>query len=228
MRSVPSTIISMHLATILVLSEAACYTVYMKTNYQLLTDEYIASLTHRPRLLLHSCCGPCSTYVLEYLTQHFDVTVLFYNPNIQPEAEYEKRLYWQKQVLARMGLAEKVPLIADEWRNADFRALTGGMENEPEGGSRCGICIGLRLEETARRASALGFELFCTTLSVSPHKNAQLINTLGEKLSAQYGVKWLPSDFKKRSGYLRSTQLCAEMGIYRQNYCGCTPQENML
>lgn len=200
----------------------------MKTNYQLLTDQYIASLTHRPRLLLHSCCGPCSSYVLEYLTQHFDVTVLFYNPNIQPEEEYEKRLYWQKRVLEGMGLAETVPLLAEPWRNADFRALTAGMEAEPEGGSRCGVCIGLRLEETARRAAADGFELFCTTLSVSPHKNAPLINTLGEKFAAQYGVDWLPSDFKKRGGYLRSTRLCAELGIYRQNYCGCTPQEIVL
>ena len=200
----------------------------MKTNYQLLTDKHIASLTTRPRLLLHSCCGPCSSYVLEYLTQYFDVTVLFYNPNIQPEEEYDKRLYWQKRVLEGMELADTVPLLAEPWRNAEFRRIVAGMEQEPEGGNRCALCIGLRLEETARRAAEMGFDLFCTTLSVSPHKNAELINTLGEKFAAQYGVQWLPSDFKKRGGYLRSTQLCAEMGIYRQNYCGCTPPESVL
>lgn len=200
----------------------------MKTNYQLLTDKYIASLTTRPRLLLHSCCGPCSSYVLEYLTQYFDVTVLFYNPNIQPEEEYDKRLYWQKRVLEGMELADTVPLLAEPWRNAEFCRIAAGMEQEPEGGSRCALCIGLRLEETARRAAETGFDLFCTTLSVSPHKNAELINTLGEKFAAQYGVQWLPSDFKKRGGYLRSTQLCAETGIYRQNYCGCTPPESVL
>ena len=200
----------------------------MKENYQLLTDKCIAALTGRPRLLLHSCCGPCSSYVLEYLTAYFDVTVLFYNPNIQPREEYEKRLYWQREVLSRMGLSEQVPLLAEPWRNEDFRPIAAGRESDAEGGERCAACIGLRLEETARRAAAGGFEMFCTTLSVSPHKNAQLINSLGEKLSARYGVAWLPSDFKKRNGYLRSIQLCRELGIYRQNYCGCTLPETVL
>lgn len=200
----------------------------MKTNYQLLTDKCIQSLTGRPRLLLHSCCGPCSSYVLEYLTAYFDVTVLFYNPNIRPQAEYEKRLYWQKKVLEGLGLTDKVPLLAEPWRNPEFEAAVKGLENEPEGGARCAVCIGLRLEETARRAAQGGYAFFCTTLSVSPHKNAALINILGERFAERYAVQWLPSDFKKRNGYLRSTQLCAEMGIYRQNYCGCTPAETVI
>ena len=202
-----------------------CYTAGMNTNYQLLTDRCIASLTGRPSLLLHSCCGPCSSYVLEYLTQYFDVTVLYYNPNIRPQAEYEKRLYWLRRVLEGMGLAESVPLIAEPWRAEDFSSAVTGLEAEPEGGKRCGICIGLRMEETARRARDAGFACFCTTLSVSPHKNAALINTLGAQLEAKYGVTWLPSDFKKRGGFLRSTQICKELGIYRQGWCGCTPRE---
>lgn len=197
----------------------------MKTNYQILTDKCIAALSGRPRLLLHACCGPCSSSVLEYLTQYFDVTVLFYNPNIQPQAEYFKRLYWLRRVLEGMGLAETVPLLAEPWRNEDFVSAAAGMEQEPEGGKRCGVCIGLRMEETAKRAQEGGFDFFCTTLSVSPHKNAELINSIGQRLEAEYGVKWLPSDFKKRGGFLRSTQLCAEMGIYRQAWCGCTPRE---
>ena len=195
----------------------------MKTNYQLLTDKCIASLDGRKTLLLHSCCGPCSSSVLEYLTQYFDVTVLFYNPNIRPEAEYDKRLYWQKRVLEGLGLADKVPLIAEPWRSEDFSAAVIGLENEPEGGARCGVCIGLRMEEAARRAVNGGFDYFCTTLSVSPHKDAERINTIGFALQEKYGVAWLPSDFKKRGGFLRSTQICKELNIYRQAWCGCTP-----
>jgi len=200
-----------------------CYAVAMKTNYMLLTDKCIASLAGRRRLLLHSCCGPCSSSVLEYLTRYFDVTLLFYNPNIRPEAEYDKRLYWQKKVLEGMGLTDSVPLIAEPWRSGDFASAVTGLENEPEGGARCGLCIGLRMEEAARRARDGQFDYFCTTLSVSPHKNAELINALGFGLQEKYGVSWLPSDFKKRGGFLRSTQICNELGIYRQAWCGCTP-----
>ncbi len=200
----------------------------MKTNYQLLTDKCIASLAGRPRLLLHACCGPCASSVLEYLAPYFDLTVLYYNPNIRPREEYEKRLYWLRRVIEGLGLSERVPLIAEPWRAADFDAAVSGLENEPEGGRRCAVCIPLRMEETAKRAAAAGFDCFCTTLSVSPHKDAALINRTGALLEARYGVKWLPSDFKKRNGFLRSTQLCAELGVYRQKYCGCTPPEAVI
>ncbi len=199
----------------------------MKENYQLLTDKCIAGLDCRPRLLLHACCGPCASYVLEYLASVFDITVLYYNPNIRPQAEYDKRLYWLRRVIEGLGLAESVPLLAEPWRSEDFLRASLGLENEPEGGKRCEECIGLRMEETARRAQSEGFDYFCTTLSISPHKNAEMINRLGRELQARYGVLWLPSDFKKRGGFLRSTQLCTEMGIYRQAWCGCLPPEGI-
>ncbi len=200
----------------------------MKENYQLLTDKCIESLAGRERLLLHACCGPCASYVLEYLAPHFDLTAFYYNPNIRPREEYEKRLYWLGRVIEGLGLSERVPLIAEPWRAEDFDAAIHGLEKEPEGGKRCAVCIPLRMEETARRAAEGGFDFFCTTLSVSPHKDAALINRTGALLEAKYGVRWLPSDFKKRGGFLRTTQLCAQMGIYRQNYCGCTPPETVI
>jgi len=190
----------------------------MKTNYQILTDKCIASLAgKKPALLLQSCCGPCSSYVLEYLTQFFDVTVLYYNPNIQPEAEYEKRLVFQRKVL------EQIPakLMECSYDGAAFAEIAKGYEQEPEGGARCTRCFRLRLEETAKRAATGGFDFFCTTLTVSPHKDAQRINRIGMQLGEQYGVTWLPADFKKRNGYLRSIQLAKEYELYRQDWCGC-------
>lgn len=188
-----------------------------KTNYQLRTDAAIAALDGRPRLLLHSCCGPCSSYVLEYLTRYFEVTVLFYGPNIQPREEYEKRLYYQREVLKHLPAA----LLPCDYDGAAFEAAVRGLEAEPEGGARCTRCFALRLEETARRAAAGGFDWYCTTLTVSPHKDPERINRLGEAMGARYGVRWLPSDFKKRNGYLRSIQLAKEYGLYRQDWCGC-------
>ena len=192
-----------------------------KRNYQKELDGVIGGLTGRPRILLQSCCGPCSSYVLEYLTRHFDVTVLYYNPNIRPEAEYEKRLETLKQLLAAMPMDHPPVLVEPGWRGGEFAQAAKGLENEPEGGARCAVCFRLRLEETARQAAAGGYDFFGTTLTVSPHKNAPLINTIGEELGEKYGVKWLPSDFKKRDGYLRSIQLSKEYGLYRQEYCGC-------
>ena len=191
----------------------------MKTNYQLETDKHIAALPPggKPALLLHSCCGPCSSYVLEYLTQHFDVTVLYYNPNIQPEAEYEKRLFYQREVLKHIPAR----ILECAYDGPAFDAVAAGYEAEPEGGDRCTRCFLLRLEETARRAAAGGFDYFCTTLTVSPHKDAARINRIGEALGQRYGVRWLPSDFKKRDGYLRSIRLAQEYGLYRQDWCGC-------
>ena len=190
----------------------------MKTNYQILTDKAIAALAGgKPALLLQSCCGPCSSYVLEYLTQYFDVTLLYYNPNIQPEAEYEKRLFYQREVLRHIP----AKLMACDYDGAAFEAAVRGAEDEPEGGERCTRCFRLRLEETAKRAAAGGFSWFCSTLTVSPHKDAARINRIGAALGERYGVQWLPSDFKKRDGYLRSIRLSEEYGLYRQDWCGC-------
>ena len=193
------------------------YNLIMKINYQLKLDEYIKNLTCRPRLALHSCCGPCSSYVIEYLLQYFDITVFFYNPNIHPESEYAHRLAEQKRLCEIMG----VPCVDGDYDTQSFFACVKGLENEREGGARCERCFKLRLEYTAKKAKALGFDLFATTLTVSPHKNAQLINDIGYDISQKYGIDWLPSDFKKRSGYLRSIRLSEQYGLYRQNYCGC-------
>ncbi len=192
----------------------------MKMNYQLETDKCIAALptqAEKPTLLLHSCCGPCSSYVLEYLTQFFDVTVLYYNPNVQPEAEYEKRLFYQREVLKHLPAR----IMECAYDGASFEAAAAGYEAEPEGGARCTRCFLLRLEETAKRAAAGGFAWFCTTLTVSPHKDPERINRIGVEVGARYGVRWLPSDFKKRDGYLRSIRLAQEYGLYRQDWCGC-------
>lgn len=168
--------------------------------------------------MLHSCCGPCSTYVLEYLSRYFSLGLLYYDPNIQPEAEYELRLENQRRVLAEFP---EVCLHEYGWRGEEYDAAVRGLEAEPEGGARCMVCFRLRLEETARLAAQLGYEYFCTTLSVSPHKDAERINRIGREMGEKYGVKWLPSDFKKREGNKRSIELSREFGLYRQDYCGC-------
>lgn len=199
------------------------------TNFQKELDRVIASLPEtgeKPRLLLQGCCGPCSSYVLEYLTRYFAVTLLFYNPNIRPEAEYDKRLAALKELLAKMPEGASVELIEPGWRGGEFTEAVSGLEREPEGGARCPVCFRLRLEEAARYARDRGFAFFGTTLTVSPHKNAPTLNAIGRALGEKYGVRWLPSDFKKRNGYLRSIQLSKQYGIYRQEYCGCgLPEE---
>ena len=190
----------------------------MKRNYQLELDRITASLSGRPRLLLHSCCGPCSSYVLEYLTRYFEVFLSYYNPNIQPRAEYDLRLENQLCVLGRMPGVTLVPCGYD---GGAYDEAVRGLEDEPEGGARCTECFALRLDFAAREAGRLGCDYFATTLTVSPHKDAQRINAIGEALAGKYGVKWLPGDFKKRDGYKRSIELSREFGLYRQNYCGC-------
>ncbi len=190
----------------------------MKINYQTKLDELTGSLTYKPSLLLHSCCGPCSSYVTEYLAKYFDIYLFFFNPNIYPESEYIKRLDTQSKWLDRTDYAK---LIEGDYDHKGFLDAVRGLENEPEGGGRCTKCFILRLEETARVAALGGYKYFGTTLTVSPHKNAELINDLGETLAKKYRVKWLPSDFKKREGYKRSIELSREYELYRQNYCGC-------
>ena len=195
----------------------------MKENYQLMLDKIISQNNNNiPSLLLHSCCGPCSSYVLEYLTKHFDITVFFYNPNIYPEAEYFKRLDTQKQLLERMSFVNPVSLIEGEYDPENYLAAVRGQEEYREGGARCSTCFTLRLDKTAELAKSKGFDYFATTLTVSPHKNAQIINTLGYDLSEKYDVRWLPSDFKKREGYKRSIELSKQYDLYRQEYCGCS------
>ncbi|MCL2342564.1 MAG: epoxyqueuosine reductase QueH [Firmicutes bacterium] len=187
-------------------------------------QKQITVLEGRPSLLLHSCCAPCSSAALERLCPHFDVTILYYNPNIQPEAEFFKRLLWQKKLLELLALP--VRLLEAPYRGEDFQKAAAGLEGEPEGGARCTACFSLRLEETAKTAQELGFDYFCTTLSVSPHKDAARINVLGAAMGARYGVRWLCSDFKKSGGYARSIALSRELGLYRQKTCGCVYSKN--
>lgn len=190
-----------------------------KVNYQLELDKIVAKLDGaRPKLLLHSCCGPCSSYVLEYLTQYFEVYLSYYNPNIQPREEYELRLLNQKKVLERIP---GVTLVECGYDGGAYEKAAEGLENEPEGGARCTECFRLRLDFAVREAKRLGCDYCCTTLTVSPHKDAQRINALGKELCERCGVKWLPGDFKKRNGYKRSIELSREFDLYRQNYCGC-------
>ena len=193
-----------------------------RRNYQKELEKIISrSGDRQPTVLLHSCCGPCSSSVLEYLTQFFQVTILWYNPNLYPEAEYVRRLETQKELLEKMGLAEKVHLLTEPWRSEEYYGAVAGCEEEPEGGKRCEKCFRLRLEECARIAKLHGFDYFCSTLTVSRHKNAVLINTIGEAAAQKAGISWLPSDFKKRDGENRSVELSEKYGIYRQVYCGC-------
>lgn len=195
-----------------------------KENYQLTLDGIIRrheAAGETPTLLLHSCCAPCSSYTLEYLAEHFSITLLYYNPNISPESEYATRLEEQKRLIAELPVKNKVSLIAGRYDPREFLDAVRGLEKEPEGGARCGVCFRLRLAEAAREAVSLGAEYFSTTLTISPLKNAERINTIGREVAREYGVKFLPADLKKRGGYLRSIELSRKYGLYRQNYCGC-------
>ena len=174
----------------------------------------------RPRLLLHACCGPCSSAVLEQLCQYFEITVLYYNPNTWPAEEYYRRGEELKKFVAAAHPLG-VTVVEDHYDPQEFYSAVTGLENEPERGSRCTICYRLRMRRAAQYASENGFDWFTTTLSISPHKDAKRINAIGQELEAEFGVKHLPSDFKKHNGYLRSLQLSEEYGLYRQDYCGC-------
>ena len=194
----------------------------MNRNYQKELDRIIQKRGKTtPRVLLHACCGVCSGAVLEYLTQYFDVTVLWYNPNLYPQAEFDRRFQAQVEIIEKMGLTEQVNILAEPWKHEEYLKRVKGLENEPEGGDRCTECFRLRLVETARLAKHYGYDYFCTTLSLSRHKDAVRINTLGEEIGKAFGVSWLPSDFKKQGREMRSRDLANEHGIYQQLYCGC-------
>ena len=193
-------------------------------NYQRELDTVLVQLTRAgktPRLLLHSCCAPCSSYVIKYLSDYFEITILYYNPNIYPESEFNKRVTEQRDFIHSYKTKYPVSLIIEEYRPSEFYEAVKGLEAIPEGGERCLKCYRLRLEEAARRAKALGFDYFTTTLSISPLKNAETLNKLGRELAEQYGIAHLPADFKKKNGYKRSVELSKAYGLYRQDYCGC-------
>lgn len=190
-------------------------------NYQKKLDEIIEGLDGRKRLLLHACCAPCSSYVLEYLTKYFDIDLFYYNPNISPYPEYEKRISELKRLITEMPLNGNATIIDGKYDPERFADIANGLEALPEGGERCFKCYRLRMEEAAKTASEQGYDYFTTTLSISPHKNAEKINEIGQELEQKYRVKYLYADFKKRDGYKRSIQLSREYGLYRQNYCGC-------
>ncbi|MCM1055406.1 MAG: epoxyqueuosine reductase QueH [Bacteroides sp.] len=190
-------------------------------NYQRMLEEQIKSSGGGKSLLLHACCAPCSSYVLEYLSEFFNITLLYFNPNISPESEYKKRIEEVKRLLKEMPLSSEPVLLEGRYCPDDFFKLTKGMEELPEGGERCFRCYRQRLEEAAKTAKEKGFDYFSTTLSISPHKNAEKLNEIGEELEREYGVKYLYGDFKKKNGYKRSIELSRIYGLYRQNYCGC-------
>ena len=193
-------------------------------NYQKELDKLLIKLKKEervPTLLLHCCCAPCSSYVLEYLCEYFRITVFFYNPNISPESEYTKRILELQRLIGNMNLKHPVSFIAGQYDCDRFFEMAKGLETVKEGGERCFKCYELRLREAAEIAKEGEFEYFTTTLSISPHKNAQKLNEIGLRLGAEYGVEYLLSDFKKKNGYKRSIELSEEYGLYRQNYCGC-------
>lgn len=193
-------------------------------NYQKELDKLLSQLEKEervPSLLLHSCCAPCSSYVLEYLGQYFNITVFYYNPNIFPESEYTKRILEQQTLIGQMRVKYPVSFIAGSYDKDRFYEMAKGLEHVKEGGERCLKCYELRLRESAWIAKSGGFDYFTTTLSISPMKNAARLNEIGLRLQEEYGVNYLISDFKKKNGYKRSIELSKEYGLYRQDYCGC-------
>lgn len=200
-------------------------------NYQKILDkelEKIQSSNTIPTLLLHSCCAPCSSYVIEYLSKYFKITVFYYNPNISPDNEYRYRADEQKRLIESMSLENPVEFLEGEYNPADFFEVSKGLEDAPEGGARCAKCFNLRLSKTAETAQRGNYDYFTTTLTISPLKNAQLINNIGKELSNKYKVSYLLSDFKKKNGYKRSIVLSKEYNLYRQNYCGCIFSKNQV
>ncbi len=195
-----------------------------KQNYQLILDKTLSEIEQRgarPSLLLHACCAPCSSYVLEYLCRYFSITLFFYNPNISPLSEHDTRYAELTRLVNEMGLDKEISIIKADYEPEKFVSMAKGLEGLPEGGERCRRCYALRLEKAAQAAKAGGFDYFTTTLSISPHKNAQWLCEIGGELSEKYGISYLYSDFKKRGGYKRSCELSEIHSLYRQSFCGC-------
>ncbi len=195
-----------------------------KINYQKELEKLLAQIESEqrvPTLLIHSCCAPCSSYVLEYLSEYFKITVFYYNPNIYPESEYSKRIAEQQKLIRDMDFKYPVAFLAGPYDKEKFYEMAAGMEDLKEGGARCMKCYELRLSEAAVQAAAGGFDYFTTTLSISPLKNAQKLNEIGIRVGKEHNVKYLVSDFKKKNGYKRSVELSEQYGLYRQDYCGC-------
>lgn len=200
-----------------------------RINYQKELDKVIESLSQQekiPTLLLHSCCAPCSSYVLEYLSNYFGITVFYYNPNIYPDEEYEMRVREQQRFIREFPAKHPIDFIEGAYDKERFYEMARGLEAVPEGGQRCFQCYELRLREAGELAKARDFDYFTTTLSISPMKNAEKLNEIGLRLADELGVAYLCSDFKKRNGYKRSTELSREYGMYRQDYCGCVYSYN--
>ncbi len=233
-----------HFSLLLNFTYAILENIMNKVNYQKELEKIIASLENPQKVFLHSCCAPCSSYCMEYLRKYFEVTVFYYNPNIMQEEEYRKRVAELKRLIEVYNKIEVIDDIANKQQGAlqttayyetlyPIRLVEGnydvnryldtikGLEACKEGGSRCEQCFSLRLRETAKVAKEMGMDYFTTTLTISPLKNAQLINQLGETIGKEEGIAWLPSDFKKNNGYLRSIELSKEYDLYRQDYCGC-------
>jgi hypothetical protein len=194
-----------------------------KINYQKELDKIIERIdqSNPPTLCLHSCCAPCSSYTLEYLSEFFNITVFYFNPNISPKSEFDKRFSEQQRFINAISPRHEIKLLQGEYNHDEFLDIAKGYEGAPEGGERCMRCYRMRLQRTAQLAKEQGFDYFCTTLSISPLKNSQRINEIGFEVAEKYGIKWLPSDFKKREGYKRSIELSKEYNLYRQNFCGC-------
>ena len=190
----------------------------MKTNYDIVFQDIVNKLDYKPNLLLHSCCGPCSTAVIDTLKDYFNITILYYNPNIEPKEEYDKRKSEQIRLIKELGF---VKYIDCDYDNDSFEEIVKGFEKEKEGGLRCSKCFYLRMKETALKAKENNFEYFGTTLTVSPHKNSQVINEIGKQIEDELDIKYLYGDFKKHNGYLKSIELAKKYNLYRQDYCGC-------
>ena len=189
-------------------------------NYDLEMQKQMDNIEEGTKLLLHACCAPCSSAVLERIANHFEVTIFYYNPNITEEAEYQKRVEEIKRLISTINPKYKVSLLEGRYNPEEFFTMAKGLEQEPEKGKRCYKCYNLRLEETAKVAEEKNFPYFCTTLTLSPHKNATWLNEIGERLDKEYKPTYLYSDFKKREGYKRSIELSKEYNLYRQDYCG--------
>lgn len=191
-----------------------------KTSAKLCLEE-LKNITPNKSILLHSCCAPCSSYVITFLTPYFNITILYYNPNIFPKNEYLKRKEEQIRLINSLKTPNKVNILDCDYDNEIYEKQIKGYENCPERGARCNICFKLRLEKTAELAKKNNYDYFCSTLTVSPYKNAKVINEIGNELAKKYQIKWLYSDFKKNDGYKKSIELSKKYNLYRQNYCGC-------